>query len=145
MRNNALYLAWVVSLIATGGSLYLSEVLHYIPCELCWFQRIFMYPQAILLGIACYRNDRGIIPYVLPLSVIGGFISIYHYAKQKIPGFAELLPCSAGVPCNKDYLDWFGIITIPLLALIAFVMISVLLWMERSNQEDLPKEKGADN
>ncbi|MGD8191401.1 disulfide oxidoreductase [Brevibacillus ginsengisoli] len=146
MRNNALYLAWIVSLIAVGGSLYLSEVLKYIPCELCWFQRIFMYPQAILLGMACYRNDRRIISYLLPLNIIGGLISLYHYAEQKIPGLAEMLPCSAGIPCNKDYLDWFGVITIPLLALIAFVMISVLLWMGRSTKsEELQEEKVADN
>ncbi|MCL6604756.1 MAG: disulfide bond formation protein B [Paenibacillus sp.] len=141
-RSHCLYLAWIVSIVAVAGSLYLSEVLKYEPCKLCWFQRIFMYPQLFLLGIATYRNDKRIIPYVLPLSLIGGSISIYHYAKQKIPALNEILPCSIGVPCNKDYLNFFGFITIPLLALIAFTMISILLWNgregkgENSHEED---------
>nr|WP_202866400.1 disulfide oxidoreductase [Cohnella sp. AR92] len=127
MRNYGLYMAWVVSLAATGGSLFLSEVMHYIPCDLCWYQRILMYPQVLLLGRAALKEDRRIIGYVLPLSVIGGLFSLYHYAEQKVPGFGGVVPCRSGVPCSKDYLDWFGIITIPLLALIAFALITALL------------------
>jgi disulfide bond formation protein DsbB len=132
-RTYSLYLAWVVSLVAVTGSLFFSEYIGYEPCKLCWFQRIFMYPQAILLAIACYKNDRRQIPYLLPLSVIGGSISLYHYAEQKIPGLAKLLPCTSGVPCNEDYINWLGFITIPFLALIAFILIFVLLWMGRSD------------
>lgn len=129
LRDYGIYLAWLVALVATAGSLYLSEVLHYEPCRLCWFQRIFMYPQVILLAIAAYRNDRSIIPYVLPLSIIGGAISLYHYGEQKIPGLARLIPCKVGVPCNVDYLGsgWFGFITIPFMALVAFVLIVLCL------------------
>jgi disulfide bond formation protein DsbB len=134
-RTYSLYLAWVVSLVAVAGSLFLSDYIGYEPCKLCWFQRIFMYPQAILLAIACYKNDRGQIPYLLPFSVIGGSISLYHYAEQKIPALAKILPCTSGVPCNEDYLDWFGFITIPFLALIAFILIFVLLWMGRSDSK----------
>ncbi|THF75629.1 disulfide oxidoreductase [Cohnella fermenti] len=127
IRNYGLYLAWVVSLAATGGSLFLSEVMHYVPCDLCWYQRILMYPLVLLLGRAALKDDRRIVGYALPLSIIGGLISIYHYAEQKVPGFSGVVPCRSGVPCNKDYLDWFGFITIPLLALIAFAMIAALL------------------
>lgn len=134
IRRNALYLAWVVSLVAVGGSLYFSEVAGFIPCNLCWFQRIFMYPLAWILGRACYRNDRSQIGYVLPLSLVGGSISLYHYAEQKIPGLARILPCNTGVPCNVDYIDWFGFVTIPLLALVAFALISVLLWIGRERR-----------
>jgi disulfide bond formation protein DsbB len=132
-RTYSLYLAWVISLVAVSGSLFFSEYIGYEPCKLCWFQRIFMYPQAILLAIACYKNDRRQIPYLLPLSVIGGSISLYHYAEQKIPGLAKLLPCTSGVPCNQDYINWLGFITIPFLALIAFILIFVLLWIGRSD------------
>lgn len=66
-----LLFAWVVSLTATSGSLFLSEVWHFIPCELCWYQRIFMYPLVIVLGIAAYRQRTEILPYILPLVVIG--------------------------------------------------------------------------
>jgi disulfide bond formation protein DsbB len=135
-RRHCLYLAWVVSVVAVAGSLYLSEVLKYEPCKLCWFQRIFMYPQLFLLGMATFRNDKRIIPYVLPLSVIGGSISIYHYAEQKIPALAKIAPCTIGVPCNKDYLNFFGFITIPLLALTAFTLIFLLLWNGREREED---------
>jgi disulfide bond formation protein DsbB len=135
-KTYSLYLAWIVSIIATCGSLYMSEVLLYEPCRLCWFQRIFMYPQVILLGIASYKDDRKIISYVLPMSIIGGSISIFHYLEQMVPAFSEIAPCSVGIPCNVDYLNWFGFITIPLLALIAFIMIICLLLAGRKNVEE---------
>ncbi|SEM87373.1 disulfide oxidoreductase [Paenibacillus sp. OV219] len=132
----ALYLAWVVSIVAVGGSLYLSEIMKFVPCNLCWYQRIFMYPIVILLGIASYGNDRKIIKYVLPLSIIGGTISLYHYLEQQIPALAKMLPCTVGVPCSEDYLDWFGgYVTIPFLALIAFVLISALLINGRKHED----------
>jgi len=127
LREYGLVLAWIVSLAATGGSLFLSEIMGFIPCNLCWFQRIFMYPLVILLGRAAYKNDRNIVGYALPLSVIGGLISLYHYGEQKIPGLAKIAPCTTGVPCNTDYLDWWGVVTIPFMALIAFILITVLL------------------
>ncbi|MBN2983327.1 MULTISPECIES: disulfide oxidoreductase [Cohnella] len=141
IRTYSLYLAWVVSLVATGGSLFLSEVMRYIPCSLCWYQRIFMYPLVILLGRAAIRDDRRMIGYALPLAVIGGCISLYHYAEQKIPGLAQMLPCSSGVPCDKDYLDWFGVITIPLLALIAFILIIVALSLGKKAAADAADEE----
>jgi disulfide bond formation protein DsbB len=142
-RTYSLYLAWVVSLVAVSGSLFLSDYMGFEPCKLCWFQLIFLYPQAILLAFACYKNDRRQIPYLLPLSVIGGSISLYHYAEQKIPGLAKLLPCTSGVPCNQDYINWLGFITIPFLALIAFILIIVLLWIGRSESSmDVEVEEG---
>ncbi|WP_223068558.1 disulfide oxidoreductase [Paenibacillus caui] len=134
IRDYAIYMAWIVSIAATAGSLYLSEILHYQPCRLCWFQRIFMYPQVILLGIAAYRNDRTIVPYMLPLSIIGGCISAYHYAEQKIPALSKVLTCKVGVPCNTSYINYFGFVTIPLLALIAFILIGIFLWMGRASK-----------
>ncbi|MCJ8011771.1 disulfide oxidoreductase [Paenibacillus sp. KQZ6P-2] len=136
IRPYALFLAWIVSIVAVGGSLYLSEIMHFEPCKLCWFQRIFMYPQAILLGIASYKNDRKITPYAMTLSIIGGCFSIYHYAEQKIPALAKAFPCSVGIPCDFDYLNWFGFITIPLLALIAFILIVCLLLIGREAEDE---------
>jgi len=125
--NKPLLLAWLAAIIATLGSLYFSEVMHFIPCMLCWYQRIFMYPLAIILGIAFYRNDQGIYRYVLPLSIIGMLISGYHTLLQKLPYLQQFEMCTTGVPCSKDYINWLGFITIPLLAFIAFTIITVSL------------------
>lgn len=105
IRTYGLYLAWLVALIATGGSLYFSEVAGFIPCELCWYQRILMYPLAAILGIASYRDDRSIVIYSLPLSLSGAALSAFHYLLQKVPGMAELAPCKQGVSCNGQYID----------------------------------------
>lgn len=135
LKNYTLYLAWIVSLISTFGSLYFSEVMEYIPCELCWYQRIFMYPLAILLGIAAFFDDKKIKKYVLPLSIGGGLIALYHYALQKIPALSTVVkPCQKGIPCNVDYIDWLGFITIPFLALIGFTLITVCMLLTRTKE-----------
>ncbi|MBO8172626.1 MAG: disulfide bond formation protein B [Bacillaceae bacterium] len=131
LREYDLYLAWVVSLTAVAGSLYFSEVAGFIPCELCWFQRIMMYPLVLILGVASFKNDRSVIPYVLVLSIIGGSISIYHYLQQKVSFFASISTCSEGVPCSGEYINVFGFVTIPFLALVAFILITCLLWPGR--------------
>lgn len=129
IENYALYFAWVVALVATLGSLYFSNIRGFVPCELCWIQRIFMYPLTILLGIAAFTNDVRMRLYVLPLTILGGSISLYHYLVQKVPGFANIKPCVQGVPCNVQYINWFGFVTIPFLALTAFTLITILLFV----------------
>ncbi|MFB5196861.1 disulfide oxidoreductase [Neobacillus sp. KR4-4] len=135
--NKSLLLAWIAAIIATLGSLYFSEVMHFIPCMLCWYQRIFMYPLAIILGVAVYRNDRGIYKYALPLSIIGLLIAGYHTLLQKIPYLQQFEMCTTGVPCSKDYINWLGFVTIPLLALIAFTVITIcLIIISRGKEEN---------
>lgn len=134
LREQTIYLAWIVAVIATLGSLYFSEIRGFIPCELCWYQRILMYPLSILLGIAAFNQDSSIRKYVLPLSVIGGLISAFHYMEQKIPGFAAIKPCTQGIPCSTQYINWLGFITIPFLALTAFVLITILLILTRQGR-----------
>ncbi|GLX70760.1 disulfide oxidoreductase [Paenibacillus glycanilyticus] len=130
-QRYGLYLAWLVALVATCGSLYFSEIRGFIPCDLCWYQRIFMYPLVIVLGIAAYRGDRRIIGYVLPMSIIGMLISIYHNFEIWFPKVGEMMPCRSGIPCNYDYLNWLGFITIPLMALTAFILIIIFLVLGR--------------
>ncbi|WP_370294668.1 disulfide oxidoreductase [Rossellomorea marisflavi] len=120
-----LYVAWIVSLAAMLGSLYFSEIKGFIPCDLCWFQRIFMYPLTLILGVATFQHDIGLKKIILPMSVIGGIISLMHYLEQKVEGFGGIKPCVSGVPCNVQYINWFGFITIPFLALTAFTLITV--------------------
>lgn len=134
-KEYALYFAWLVATVAMLGSLYFSEIKGYIPCELCWYQRIAMYPLAIMLGVAAYRGDLNIQRYALPLASIGLFISIFHYLEQKVPGFATIRPCKQGIPCNFDYIDWLGFITIPFLAGVAFILIIAALLFIRSQKE----------
>jgi len=131
MRAYNLYLAWLVALVAMLGSLYFSEVRGYIPCELCWYQRILMYPLALVLGIAAYSDDIRQRRYVLPISILGMLVSGYHYLHQKLPGLAEIKPCAQGVPCNTQYINWLGFITIPFLAFVAFALITGLLLLRR--------------
>lgn len=120
------YLALSVAWIATCGSLFFSEVLHWIPCSLCWYQRILMYPLSGILAIGLLRRDRRLHTYVLPFSLVGAGVSLYHYLIQK----TDWLPppvCSVGVPCTVDYINGFGFITIPFLAFTAFVLISLTM------------------
>ncbi|SES02104.1 disulfide oxidoreductase [Psychrobacillus sp. OK032] len=127
MVNKPLLFAWITSIIAMVGSLFFSERMDFIPCTLCWYQRILMYPFVIFLGIAFYRNDRDIYKYILPISIIGIMTSSYHYALQKIPSMHEFSSCTSGVPCSGQYINWFGFVTIPFLALIAFIFITVMM------------------
>lgn len=129
-----LYSAWLISLVAMFGSLYFSEIKGYIPCELCWYQRILMYPLVVLLGIATFQYDVFVKKYVLPLSIIGAGVSLMHYMEQKIPGFGGIKPCVNGVPCSSEYINWYGFITIPFLALVAFVAITICMLLIRTKK-----------
>ncbi len=134
--KKTLLLSWITSIIATLGSLFFSEVMHFIPCTLCWFQRILMYPLCILLGVGFYYQDRKVYRYVLPLSIIGMFVSMYHYSLQKLPFMEQFETCTSGVPCSGQYINWLGFITIPLLAFFAFTIITIsLIFLKRSKDE----------
>ena len=134
--KKTILLSWITSIIATLGSLYFSEVMHFIPCTLCWFQRILMYPLSILLGVGVYYQDRKVYRYVLPLSIIGMFVSLYQYSLQKLPFMEQFEACTSGVPCSGQYINWLGFITIPLLAFFAFTIITIsLIILKRSKDE----------
>ncbi|MBY7143051.1 disulfide bond formation protein B [Virgibacillus sp. NKC19-3] len=124
--ENLLLLMWVQAFIALSGSLFYSEVMGYIPCELCWVQRIFMYPLVIIYGVAAIKKDISIALPGLILSGIGMFVSAYHYLIQKLPALQEAGDACGLVPCNAAYVNYFGFITIPFLAGLAFIIIFVL-------------------
>ncbi|WP_409294915.1 disulfide oxidoreductase [Peribacillus sp. SCS-26] len=126
--SKALGVSWLSAVIAALGSLYFSEVLHFVPCTLCWYQRILMYPLAVILGIAVYKRDHSVYRYALPLSFLGMVVSAYHYSLQKLPFMQEFEVCTGGVPCSGEYINLLGFITIPFLALTAFTIITVCLW-----------------
>lgn len=122
-----LYFAWLVAVVAMSGSLYFSEVRAFVPCSLCWYQRIFMYPLVFILGIASFRQDKRIVPYVLPLSIIGGLIAFWHVLEENIPSLS-IPVCNVGVPCTLKYVNYLGFITIPVMSLTAFTLITIILF-----------------
>ena len=133
--EQALFYGFIVALAATLGSLIYSDVLGYEPCKLCWFQRIFMYPQVLLLGFALIKKQRVIIDYALALAIPGALVAGYHYLLQL--GVAPSLPCAAvgySVSCSERFVLQFGYITIPLMAFTAFVLIGFLLWYGRAKK-----------
>jgi disulfide bond formation protein DsbB len=119
--------AWVQALIATLGSLYFSEVMTLPPCVLCWYQRIAMYPLVVVLGVGLLLRERRIRLYALPLSLAGLAIALYHNLLYYgiIP--ESIQPCTTGVSCTSRQIEWLGFITIPLLSLVAFTVISAAL------------------
>lgn len=124
-KENLLFTAWAASLTAMLGSLYFSEIVGYEPCELCWYQRILMYPIVLILGIAVVKKDLKAAVYSLAFSAIGVLVSLYHYGLQKVDFLTDAAPACGRVPCTGMYINWFGFVTIPFLALTAFVIIFI--------------------
>lgn len=127
-KKHGLGLAFFIALASTLGSLFYSEIVGYEPCVLCWYQRIFMYPQVVLLGLAMFKKDLSIIKYSISLSVIGAILAGYHYLLQL--NIIKVLPCPAvgySVSCSKLFVMQFGYITIPLMSFTAFLMIIFFL------------------
>ena len=116
----------LVAAVAMGGSLYFSEVVGWTPCELCWYQRILMYPLVLILGVALLHKDTTVHRYVLPMTIIGGAIALYHYLLQ----WGVVTAGTCGIEATSCAVGdkWFGFVTIPLLALIAFVLIGISVW-----------------
>lgn len=115
--------------IAMAGSLFFSEVMGLPPCVLCWYQRIAMYPIVILAVIGISRNDRKLYTSVLALSIPGLLISIYHNLLYWKILPESVAPCMLGVSCTTKFFEWLGFVTIPFMALVAFIVITVLAFI----------------
>lgn len=126
-----LFAAWLIAMIATLGSLFLSEIMSFPPCTLCWYQRIFMYPLVIVLLVGLICNDGSVFQYALPLTCIGWLFALYHNLIHFgiIPESAS--PCIMGVPCSTKYLQLLGFVTIPLMSFMAFTIILIFLILAR--------------
>lgn len=123
--------AAAVALIATVGSLYLSNGVGFTPCVLCWYQRIAMYPLVVIAGVAALTRDSNGWRYGLPLSLTGLLIAIYHVALQYQPAL-DVVSCDASAPCTGRHVLVFGFISIPVLSGAAFAVISALLLTART-------------
>jgi disulfide bond formation protein DsbB len=123
-----LWAAFVVSAVATGGSLFFSEIAGFVPCELCWYQRICMYPLSIITLLAAIRGDFRIARYLLPLPIVGACVSVYHLLVENgLVGQSTACLVSAPGGCATKWINEFGYITIPTLALTGFVLLIELL------------------
>src|SRR3989344_339514 len=134
INENTLFFGLLISLTATLGSLFYSEIMQFNPCKLCWFQRIAMYPQSILFIIAFLKKDKKVFTYSLVLSFIGVLIAGYHYLIQRSL-ISSSLPCAAvgySESCVENFFTSFGYITIHMMALTAFVLLLILGWINRS-------------
>lgn len=136
--NSALpYMAWVIALVSTVGSLFFSEVMGLPPCALCWYQRIAMYPLVLIIATAIATRDGRMKYYALPLCLAGLAVSVYHNLLYYGVVPASLTPCSQGVPCTEKQIEWFGFVTIPLMGLASFVGSALCLLFYK------PEEEGA--
>ncbi len=126
LGDSAVWLAWLVAAVATAGSLIYSEVIHFLPCRLCWFQRIAMYPLAVILLVGAIRKEMVVRYYALPFALGGALISIWHYLTQTFPSL-EGGSCDPNNPCSAKYVDTFGFVSIPFMAGTGFIVIAVLL------------------
>lgn len=126
-KRYGLYFTWLIAAVGTLGSLYFSAIRNLEPCHLCWYQRICLFPLSVLLGIATYKGNTKIIPYVLPLVILGLGFAGYQIAIQEIPGWNPIDMCGTGPSCAEKLTFGLGPITIPMLSAANFILLSGLL------------------
>ncbi len=129
VSKHALKIGFVLSLMGLIASLFYSEIAGFVPCALCWVQRIFIYPQIILFWVALKKADRGVLEYSLPLTLIGGIFSLYH--NYLYLGGSPAIPCDANATCTQRFVFEFGFMTIPLMALSLFVGLTLVYFISK--------------
>jgi disulfide bond formation protein DsbB len=122
-----LFVAWIVAMASTLSAIFIGEIMGQSPCVLCWHQRIFMFPLAIILAVASYRSDTGIWRYALPISAIGWIIAAYHTLLYVGVLPTPIIPCGIGPSCSSADMTILGGIPLPMLSLVGFTTITILL------------------
>lgn len=128
-----LYIAWALALIGMLGSLYASEVVGLIPCVLCWYQRIALYPLVAILAIGIWRKDSHVYVYVWPLVAVGAAFAAYHTLLQWRVIPEAVAPCINGISCVTAQFSLFGFVNFPLLSFLAFSIIGICLYLFQRN------------
>lgn len=121
------FAAWLIATASTLGALFFGEIMKLPPCSLCWYQRIFMFPLALVLPFGLFPFDRKVVRSIVPLVGIGGVLALLHVLLVEGIVPERIAPCRQGVPCSETVIEWFGFVTIPLLSLASFATIAVLL------------------
>jgi disulfide bond formation protein DsbB len=124
-----LFGAWLVAAVATAGSLFFSSALGWAPCVLCWYQRIFLFPLAVVLALALFPLDRRVVRYALPLAALGWLVAAFHNLVYAGVVPEALQPCRRGVSCSERHLELLGFVSVPLLSLLAFTAVVGILWV----------------
>jgi disulfide bond formation protein DsbB len=140
IRRLSLWLAWIVAAGATAGSLYFSEIADFVPCRLCWFQRICMFPLAGILLVAAIRKDLNVRWYALPLLIAGICLSSYHYLIEWKPSLGEGA-CGIGPSCTDVWFRRMGFVTLSFMALSGFIAIAALLFVQPKKSDNQLSEK----
>lgn len=134
LEKNILYISWVTALAGTAGSIILSEIFHFLPCSLCWYQRILLYPLVVIIAVGILRKNKDLHLYVLPFTILGAIVAFYQHLLQVgiIPELVKT--CSTNVPCTTKYIDWLGgLVTIPLLSFISFLLITFCMLLYKKS------------
>jgi disulfide bond formation protein DsbB len=131
-----LFVSWLIALASTLGALFSSEIMGLEPCLLCWYQRIAMFPLALMLAIALLLFDARVARYALPLAIAGAGVAAYHCLLIWGVVPKDLVPCGQGPSCAEVKLEVLGFITLPLLSLVAFSLIVILLWILKSRNAE---------
>lgn len=126
-----LFAAWGIATLSTLAALFIGEIMGQIPCLVCWYQRIFMFPLAIILGIAAFRSDLSVWRYAIPLAGIGAVLAFYHSLLYIGVISESLSPCSQGVSCASADMAIFGVLPLPILSLGSFLSIAALIHFSR--------------
>ncbi len=126
-----LFSCWLLVTGATLGSFFLSEIMDLPPCSLCWYQRIFMFPLPIILLRGLFPFDVQVVRYALPIAAVGWGIALYHTLLQLGVIPETVAPCRQGVSCSSAQLELFGLVSIPMLSLLAFSAVVAALWILR--------------
>jgi disulfide bond formation protein DsbB len=139
-----LYITWGIAAGALFGSLVLSEIAKLPPCDLCWWQRVCMYPLVFILTVGILKKDKQVAYYVLPLSILGLIVSFYHTLLQWGIINVSVTSCSltSAVSCAKAQINWLGFITIPFMSMVCFLVITILMFASLKNLQSSVSDQG---
>lgn len=124
----SLFLAWAIATLSTLAVLFVGEVMGQTPCIMCWFQRAFMFPLAVILSVAAFRSDFAVCRYSIPLAGMGALFAFYHSLLYIGVISEDLSPCSQGVSCASDDMTLFGLLPLPFLSFGSFLGIAALTY-----------------
>jgi disulfide bond formation protein DsbB len=124
-----LFAAWSIVTLSAAGSLFFSYVMEFAPCVLCWYQRICLFPLVVILARGLFPFDPGAVRYGLWLAVLGWIVAAYHNLIYAGIVPESLQPCAKGVSCTEEYIELFGVLSIPMMSLLAFTTVIGILFV----------------